>query len=105
MPQTSVSVQGEKFLINGQKTYAEIAGSRQEAHGLLMNARFIQGIFNDKAEPERFAIFGYDNWDPEANTDRLIYALPEWYGYGLRAFTVGLQGGGPRTDGRRLEHY
>jgi hypothetical protein len=30
-----------------------------------------------------------------ANSKRLIAALPEWYGYGLRAFTVGFQGGGP----------
>ena len=29
------------------------------------------------------------------NTERLIAALPEWYRYGLRAFTTGFQGGGP----------
>jgi hypothetical protein len=61
----------------------------------LMNARFIQGIFDDQAQPQRFAIFGHDTWNPEANTDRLIAALPQWYAHGLRAFTVGLQGGGP----------
>ena len=95
MTKTSVSTQGEHILINNQKTYADIEGSNPNAHGLLMNARFIQGIFDDKANPERFAIFGHDHWDPEANTDRLIAALPDWYRYGLRAFTVGLQGGGP----------
>ena len=95
MPKTTVSLDSEKFLVNGKQTYSEIEGSNPEAHGLLMNARFIQGIFDDKAEPERFVIFGHDHWDPEANTDRLIAALPEWYRYGLRAFTVGLQGGGP----------
>lgn len=95
MPKTTLTIEGEKFLINGQLTYAEISGSKPEAHGLLMNARFIQGIFDDKAEPERFEILGHDHWDPEANTDRLIAALPEWYSYGLRSFTVGLQGGGP----------
>ena len=41
------------------------------------------------------ARFGFERWDPEDHTDRLIAALPEWYGYGLRAFTVGFQGGGP----------
>lgn len=95
MPKTSIDIQGTNFLINGKKAYSEIEGSKPEAHGLLMNARFIQGIFDDKAEPERFAMFGHEVWDPEANTDRLIAALPEWYRYGLRAFTVGLQGGGP----------
>jgi hypothetical protein len=29
-----------------------------------MNARFIQGIFDDKADPGRFSRFGYD-WDAE----------------------------------------
>lgn len=92
---TSVDVIRTDFLINGQKIYADIEGSNHETHGLLMNARFIQGIFDDKAQPERFAMFGHDHWNPEANTDRLIAALPEWYAYGLRAITVGLQGGGP----------
>ena len=60
-----------------------------------MNARFIQGIFDDKADPARFARFGHDVYDPAANTARLVAALPQWYDHGLRAFTVGLQGGGP----------
>ena len=60
-----------------------------------MNARFIQGIFDDAMEPERFARWGHGEWDPRANTERLIAALPEWYRYGLRAFTTGFQGGGP----------
>ncbi|MCL4834589.1 MAG: hypothetical protein KJZ86_19265 [Caldilineaceae bacterium] len=95
MPQTHLSIFGEKFLINDKLVYSDIPGSKPEAHGLLMNARFIQGIFDDKADPARFARFGRDAWDPEQHTDELIAALPEWYGYGLRAFTVGLQGGGP----------
>jgi hypothetical protein len=92
---TRVEINGEKFLINGKLTCSEIDGSKSEAHGLLMNARFIQGIFYDKAMPERFARFGHAIYDPDKNTDDLIAALPEWYKHGLRAFTVGLQGGGP----------
>lgn len=95
MPQTHLSTTGEKFAINGALTYSDIPSSKPAAHGLLMNARFIQGIFDDSADPARFARFGRDAWDPEQHTDDLIAALPEWYGYGLRAFTVGLQGGGP----------
>lgn len=95
MPNTSLSIEGESFLINGNLTYSAIANSKPEAHGLLMNARFIQGIFDDKANPQRYARFGHDTWDPDAQTNRLIAALPEWHRYGLRAFTVGLQGGGP----------
>jgi len=95
MPRTSLGIQGEQFTINGKLTYTEIPDSSPAVHGLLINARFIQGIFDDRADPSRFARFGPDEWDPEANTDRLIAALPEWYEHGLRAFTVGLQGGGP----------
>ena len=95
MSSTTVDVKGTSFLVNDKLTYSEIEGSSVEAHGLLMNARFIQGVFDDRAQPERFARFGHDPWDPEANTDRLIAALPQWHAHGLRAFTVGLQGGGP----------
>lgn len=92
---TTINIEGEFFLINGRKIYSEIAGSKPRSHGLLMNARFIQGVFDDKADPARFARFGWDAWDPERNTHNLIEALPEWYAYGLRAITVGFQGGMP----------
>jgi hypothetical protein len=95
MPSTAIAIQDEQFLINGELTYAEIPEAGPQVHGLLMNARFIQGIFDDRANPSRFARFGCATWDPEENTDRLIAALPEWHAHGLRAFTVGLQGGGP----------
>ncbi len=95
MAKTHLTIEGEKFLINGKQTYSEIDGTKPSAHGLLMNARFIQGIFDDAMEPERFARWGHSEWDAMANTERLIAALPEWYRYGLRAFTTGFQGGGP----------
>jgi hypothetical protein len=52
MGKTELKIAGENFIMNGKKVYADITGSREEAQGLLMNARFIQGIFDDKAEPE-----------------------------------------------------
>jgi len=95
MSTTSIDVRGEAFLVNGTPTYADIVGNAPGCHGLLMNARFIQGVFDDRALPDRFARFGHVPWDPEANTDRLVAALPDWHAHGLRAFTGGLQGGGP----------
>jgi hypothetical protein len=95
MSNTSLSIQGEAFLINGQLTYSEISGSNPAAHGLLMNARFIQGIFDDKADVSRYNRFGRGEFNPGRHTDDLLSALPEWYAVGLRAFTVGFQGGGP----------
>ena len=95
MPKTHVDFRGNCVLINGEPVYSDVPYSNPKTHGMLMNARFIQGIFDDKADPKRFARFGHATYDPEANTDALIAALPQWYRFGLRAFTVGLQGGGP----------
>ena len=92
---TTLSARGERLLINDGEIYAEIAGTDPRIHGLLMNARFIQGIFDDATGRDRYARFGADIFDPEEHTDALIAALPQWYSYGLRAFTVGLQGGMP----------
>lgn len=92
MRKTALEISGEQFLINGRPTYSEF-GSNNPAAGLLMNARFIQGIFDDGADARRFDRFGRV-FDPDKNTDALIAALPQWYASGLRAFTVGFQGGG-----------
>ncbi|MCY3868314.1 MAG: hypothetical protein OXG87_02080 [Gemmatimonadetes bacterium] len=95
MAKTHLTIEGEKFLINEKVTYSDIDRTNPAAHGLLLNARFIQGIFDDAMAPDRFARWGHGEWDPLDNTERLIAALPEWYRYGLRAFTTGFQGGGP----------
>ncbi len=92
MGQTVLTVQGDKFLINGKLTYSEIATSKPKSHGMLMNSRMIQGIFDSKNR-EQFNRFGV-KFDPDTNTQQLIDALPSWYDKGLRAITVGLSGGG-----------
>ncbi len=95
MARTTLDIREGRFFINGRPTYGEIAGSRDGTRGLLMNARFIQGIFDDAAGRGRYARWGRDRFDPEENTSALIAALSEWHRFGLRAFTVGFQGGGP----------
>ena len=77
-----------------------------------------RGVLDDKSDPSRYSKWGRGDFDPEENTDNLIAALPEWHAHGLRAFTVGFQGGGPcatvpnrsamevnpfGADGKRLE--
>ncbi len=96
MGKTSYEIRDGEFYINGKLTYQEIPGSDPAVHGLLFNARFIQGIFDDKNENNKgkYDRFG-TCFDAERNTDDLIRALPSWYEAGLRAITVGLQGGGP----------
>lgn len=91
---TILSIEGDRFLINGALVYSEIPAAPASVHGLLMNARMIQGVFNDKAAPERFQRYG-KSFSPDKNTEELAAALPQWYARGLRAITVGFQGGGP----------
>ncbi len=94
MRRTKLSIKNDKFLINGSLIYSQIENSNPNAWGLLMNARFIQGVFDDKADRARFNRYG-KVFDPEQNTNDLIEALSKWYQFGLRGFTVGFQGGGP----------
>lgn len=94
MLKTVLTIKNEDFYINNEKVYSNITGSDPSIHGLLMNARFIQGIFDDKEDVSRYNRFGKE-FDAERNTDELIKELPRWYEFGLRAFTVGFQGGGP----------
>lgn len=89
---TKMEIVGDKFYINAKPTYSEIPNCPYQ--GLLMNARFIQGIYDDKNGLERYQRFGR-SFEPESNTDQMIASLQEWYDAGLRAFTVGVQGGGP----------
>jgi hypothetical protein len=55
MTATILTIENETFLINGQLVYADIPSVPARHHGLLMNARFIQGIFDDAADTQRFA--------------------------------------------------
>jgi hypothetical protein len=89
---TEVSIDGEKFRLNGQLTYP---GAKLE--GLLMNSRMVQGIYDD-ANPEtakRWAYKDTGKWDAERNTREFLAAMPVWRQHGLLAFTINLQGGSP----------
>lgn len=92
---TTVSAKGARIFINGKPTYSEIPGANPKTMGLLWNQRVIQGVFDDKTDRTRFNLFGTSHFSPDANTDALIAALPEWHAYGMRAITVGFQGGWP----------
>src|SRR5437867_1907944 len=44
---TTVAIQGQAFFINGQPTYPGRVFQGMKVEGLLMNARLVQGIFDD----------------------------------------------------------
>ena len=78
---TRVTVDGTRFRINGAITYRG-----KPAEGLLMNVRMVNAVFEDTNRP----------WfDPAANTQELVARMPEYVSLGVRAFTIGLQGGWP----------
>jgi len=94
---TTVSIVGDKFLVNGRPTYAGRSWSGVSMEGRLMNSRMVQGIFDDQnpATRGRWTYPDGQAWDPERNTREFIAAMPEWRSHGLLAFTLNLQGGSP----------
>lgn len=96
-PKTEVSIQGEDFYINGRPTYAGRTWNGHRIEGLLLNARLVQGIFDD-LNPQTVARWKYPDtgrWDADRNTREFIAAMSEWRKQGLLAFTLNLQGGSP----------
>lgn len=102
-PMTHVSIHGEQFLINNKPTYQGRYWQGHKVEGLLMNARLVQGIFDD-SNPETVNNFKYPDtgiWDPERNTNEFIAAMPSWKKHGLLSFTLNLQGGSPLGYGNK----
>jgi hypothetical protein len=86
---TTVSIAGSMWRLNGKVTYPGTL-----AEGQLLNVRMVNAVFEDTNEatrPERF--------DPDANTRNFIRRIPAYASQGVRAFTIGLQGGDPKYEG------
>ncbi len=98
-----VSITGNMFLIDGQPTYKGRHWQGNRIEGLLLNARLVQGIFDDE-NPETRSLFKYPDtgkWDADRNTDEFVAAMPLWQAHGLNSFTINLQGGSPTGYGNR----
>lgn len=96
-PHTQVSIEADRFYINGQPTYPGRSWQGHRIEGLLMNSRMVQGIFDD-LNPETRSQWAYPDtgaWDAQRNTDEFIAAMPQWKAHGLLAVTLNLQGGSP----------
>lgn len=93
-----IQIKGEKFFFNDQPTYAGCAWKGHAIEGLLLNSRMVQGIFDDE-NPQTVARWAYPDtgkWDPDRNTREFLDNIAIWRKYGLRAFTINLQGGSPQ---------
>jgi len=84
-PHTRVSIVGGRWHLNGQVTYP---GAKAE--GLLMNVRMVNAVFEDVKRKD---------FDPQSNTANFLAAIPDYVDHGVRAFTIGLQGGFPGYEG------
>lgn len=99
---TTVSIQGDRFFINGRPTYEGRNYKGLKIEGLLMNSRMVQGIYDDR-NPETQSKWKYPDtgkWDADRNTREFIAAMPEWRRHGLLAITLNLQGGSPEGYSR-----
>lgn len=102
-PRTSVTIAGDQFHLNGRPTYAGRTWNGRKIEGLLMNARLVQGVFDD-LNPDTVARWAYPDtgrWDAERNTREFLAAMPVWRAHGLLAFTINFQGGSPEGYSRQ----
>lgn len=99
---TTISIQGQKFLINGKPTFEGRTWGGISVEGLLPNSRMVQGIFDD-LNPETAVRWDYPDgkWSADRNTTEFIAAMDDWKAHGLLAFTVNLQGGSPMGYGNK----
>ena len=92
-----VTIEGERFFINGEPTYKGRTFRGYGIEGLLLNSRMIQATFDD-ANPETRPRWAYPDtgiWDPERNVREFLEALSVYREHGLLAVTVNFQGGSP----------
>src|SRR5688572_29516179 len=97
-PRTAVTIDGPKFLLNGQPTYKGRKYDGKPIEGLLFNSRMVQATFDD-LNPKTRNLWAYPDtkkWDPDRNTREFIAEMPTWRKHGLLAFTLNLQGGSPQ---------
>lgn len=95
---TSVSILGNKFLINGIPTFQGKTWRGYTLEGLLPNSRMVQGIFDD-LNPDTRHLWKYpdtNTWDADRNTNEFVQQMTNWREKGLLAFTINLQGGSPQ---------
>src|SRR5215470_17731339 len=99
MPETktTVSIAGDRFLIDGKLPNERHIWNGRSIEGLLFNSRMANAIINDE-NPATRGLWSYldGEFTPERNTREFIAALPDYYAHGLRAVGINIQGGSPQ---------
>ena len=86
-----ISIDGDRWLLDGTPPHP---GS--PAEGLLVNVRMVNSVFEDDRSELLDVLEGFD---PDVNTDHFISQIPTYFAHGIRAFTIGLQGGSMGYEG------
>ncbi len=96
-PKTEISLEGDKFLVNGTPTNKGTTFRGVSMEGLIMNSRMANAVFDDDNEFTRhlWAYPDNDKWDADRNTNELIEMLPTYKSKGLSCIDVNLQGASP----------
>src|SRR5262245_51242700 len=73
---TTVTIEADRFLINGRPTYAGRTYKGMKVEGLLLNSRMVQGIFDDLNPATRgpWAYPDTGRWDPNRNSAEFVAA-------------------------------
>lgn len=101
---TTVSIDGDRWLVNGEPTHPGRTYCGWKIEGLLLNSRMANGVFDDLNALTRdlWAYPDTGGWDPERNVRELIDMLPAYRAHGMIGLPVNLQGASPlgyyRTD-------
>ncbi len=104
---TIVSIDSDKFRINGELTYQGCVWNGKSVEGLLMNSRMVQATFDDRNTEtrSRWAYPDTNLWDADRNTREFLAEMPGWRESGLLAITVNLQGGSPEGYSKNQPWY
>ena len=94
---TVVSVDRARFCVNGRPLHDGRVVDGIGLTGLLLNARLVQGIFDDE-NPATRGQWAYPDgpFDADRNAREFVAAMPAWRAHGLDGFTICLQGGSPQ---------
>ena len=78
MTMTKVSIEGNKWIVDGIPTFSDIKYRGKSIEGLLLNARMVNAIFDDE-NPYTRDIWNYPDtgeWDADRNTNEFVAMLP-----------------------------
>ncbi|TXL72323.1 hypothetical protein FHP25_26195 [Vineibacter terrae] len=97
MTTTILSIDGDRFHINGAPTYSGRRWRGSRIEGLLFNSRMANAVVDDENPATRGAwSYADGDWSAERNTRELIAALPDYRRHGLLAIALNLSGGSPQ---------